>query len=83
MPCAKPLALIAACLTTACATSTPPLPQPMARLQKPSECLTSCPALPLLTETDDVAVVLWTHELIDLAGTCRRMHETCRTARSH
>ena len=76
-----PLALIALCLTTSCATSTPPSPQPTARLQKPSECLTSCPALPLLTETDDVSVVIWTHELIDIAGTCRRMHETCRLSK--
>ena len=74
-------ALTALFLTTACATSTPPSLPPTARLQRPSECLTSCPALPLLTETDDVAVVIWTHELIDLAGTCRRMHETCRFAK--
>lgn len=78
---ALPPALIALCLTTACATSTPPYQPPTAKLQRPSECLTSCPALPLLTETDDVAVVIWTHELIDLAGTCRRMHETCRLAK--
>lgn len=75
------LALTALCLTTACATSTPPYQPQTARLQKPSKCLTSCPSLPLLTETDDVAVVIWTHELIDLAGTCRRMHETCRLSK--
>lgn len=76
-----PLALIALCLTTACATSTPPYQPQTARLQKPSECLTSCPALPMLTEADDVSVVIWTHELIDIAGTCRRMHETCRLSK--
>ena len=73
-------ALIALCLTTACAT-TPPPSEPRIKLQRPSECLTPCPALPLLTEPDEIAVAIWTYDVIDAAAECRRMHETCRTAK--
>ncbi len=80
MPCAKPLALIAACLTTACATSTPPStpPTPMPR---PEACATPCPPLPALTSPDEPAAVIWTFELIDTAGQCMRLHDACRGAR--
>ena len=73
-------ALIAACLTSACAT-TPPPSAPRITLQRPSECLTPCPPLPIPTAGDELAVALWTLDLIDAAGLCRRMHETCRTAK--
>ena len=80
MRCAPLLALAAACLTSACAT-TPPLSAPRISLQRPSECLTPCPPLPIPAAGDELAVTLWTHDLIEAAGICRRMHETCRTAK--
>jgi len=80
MPRALLPALIALCLLTACATSTPLLPQPMPAQQLPSECLMACPALPALTTADEVAGVIWTFDVIDAAGACRRMHDTCRAA---
>lgn len=73
-------ALIVACLTTACATTPPPSPQRIS-LQRPSECLTACPSLPQPTAGDELAVTLWTLNLIDAAAECRRMHETCRSAK--
>ena len=83
MPRALLHALIALCLLTGCATSTPPSPQPMPVRQLPSECLMACPALPELTQADEAAAAIWTFDLIDAAGTCRRMHETCRAAAHH
>lgn len=73
-------AMIACSLLTGCATSTTPS-EPRIKLQRPSECLMPCPSLPLLTEPDELAVAIWTYDLIDAAAECRRMHETCRTAR--
>lgn len=72
-----PPALIATSLLTACAT-TPPASEPQIRLQPPSECLIPCPQLPTPTDADELAVALWTLDLIDAAAECRRMHETCR-----
>ena len=80
MRCAPLLALTAACLASACAT-TPPPSAPRITLQRPSECLTPCPPLPIPTAGDELAVALWTHDLIEAAGLCRRMHENCRSAR--
>ena len=75
-----PRALIALSLLTGCAT-TPPALQPRITLQRQSECLTPCPPLPIPTAGDELAVTLWTHDFIEAAGICRRMHETCRTAK--
>ena len=75
-----PLALIALSLLTGC-TTTPTQSEPQISLLRPSECLTPCPPLPIPTAGDDLAVTLWTHDLIEAAGICRRMHETCRTAK--
>ncbi len=75
-----PRALIALSLLTGCAT-TPPALQPQINLQRPSECLAPCPQLPTPTDADELAVTLWTHDLIEAAGICRRMHEICRTAK--
>lgn len=72
-------ALIAISLLTACAT-TPPASEPQITRQPPSECLMPCPQLPTPTDADELAVTLWTLELIDAAAECRRMHETCRNA---
>lgn len=33
------------------------------------------------TAGDELAVTLWTLDLIDAAAECRRMHETCRRAK--
>ena len=73
-------ALIALCLMTACAT-TPPPSAPRISLQRPSECLTPCPPLPIPSAGDELAVTLWTLDLIDAAAECRRVHETCRNAK--
>ena len=70
-------ALIACSLLTGCAT-TPPASEPRISLLRPSECLSACPQLPEPTERDEIAVTLWTLDLIDAAAECRRMHETCR-----
>ena len=75
------LALALLCLTTACGPSTAPLLQQTHSMQRPTACLTSCPLLPYLTAPDEVAYLIWTHDLIELAGVCRRMHETCRRAK--
>ena len=75
-----PRVLIAISLLTGCAT-TPPALLPQISLQRPSECLSACPQLPTPTDADELAVTLWTHDLIEAAGLCRRMHETCRTAK--
>ena len=80
MRCALPLALSATSLLTGCAT-TPPASEPRISLLRPSECLTACPQLPSPTERDEIAVTLWTLDLIDAAAECRRMHETCRNAK--
>lgn len=75
-----PLALVAISLLSGCAT-TPPALLPQTSLQRPSECLSPCPKLPTPTDADEVAVTLWTLDLIDAAAECRRMHETCRTSK--
>ena len=73
-------ALIALCLLTGCAT-TPSLSEPRISLMRPSECLSACPQLPTPTDRDELAVTVWTFDLIDAAAECRRMHETCRNAK--
>lgn len=73
-------ALIALSLLTGCAT-TPSPSEPRISLLRPSECLTACPQLPTPTDRDELSVTLWTLDLIDAAAECRRMHETCRSAR--
>ena len=73
-------ALIALSLLTGCAT-TPPASEPRISLMPPSECLSACPQLPTPTDADELAVTLWTLDLIDAAAECRRMHETCRMAK--
>lgn len=75
-----PPALIALSLLTGCAT-TPTASEPRISLLRPSECLSACPQLPTPTDADDIAVTLWTLDLIDAAAECRRMHETCRTSK--
>ena len=70
-------ALIALSLLTGCAT-TPPASEPRINLLRPSECLAPCPQLPTPTDADDIAVTVWTLDLIDAAAECRLMHETCR-----
>lgn len=77
---AAPLALIALSLLTGCAT-TQTASEPRISLMRPSECLTACPHLPTPTDADELAVTLWTLDLIDAAAECRRMHETCRTSK--
>lgn len=72
--------LIAISLLTGCAT-TPTASEPRINLMRPSECLTACPQLPTPTDPDEIAVTLWTLDLIDAAAECRRMHETCRTSK--
>ena len=73
-------ALIALSLLTGCAT-TPPASEPRISLMRPSECLSACPQLPTPTDGGELAVTLWTLDLIDAAAECRRMHETCRTSK--
>lgn len=75
-----PPVLIALSLLTGCAT-TPTASEPRISLLRPSECLSACPQLPTPTDADDIAVTLWTLDLIDAAAECRRMHETCRTSK--
>ena len=75
-----PLVLIALSLLTGCAT-TPTAFEPRISLMRPSECLSPCPQLPTPTDADEIAVTLWTLDLIDAAAECRRMHETCRNAK--
>lgn len=73
-------ALIALFLLTAC-TTTPSPSDPRINLMRPSECLSACPDLPEPKDPSDIAVTLWTIDLIDAAAECRRMHETCRNAK--
>ena len=75
-----PRVLIALSLLTGCAT-TPPASQPQINLMRSSECLSPCPQLPTPTDGNELAVTLWTLDLIDAAAECRRMHETCRNAK--
>ena len=72
--------LIAISLLTGCAT-TPSPSEPRISLLRPSECLSACPDLPEPKDPSDIAVTLWTIDLIDAAAECRRMHETCRTSK--
>ena len=74
-----PIVLISLSLLTGCAT-TPPASEPRISLMRPSECLAPCPQLPTPTDPSDLAVTIWTLDLIDAAAECRRMHETCRNA---
>ena len=76
---ATPRVLIALSLLTGCAT-TPSPSEPRIRLMAPSECLMPCPTLPEPNDGGEIAVTLWTLDLIDAAAECRRMHETCRNA---
>ena len=69
--------LIALSLLSGCAT-TPTASEPRISLLRPSECLSACPQLPTPTDADELAVTLWTLDLIDAAAECLRMHETCR-----
>ena len=75
-----PPALIALFLLSGCAT-TPTPSEPQISLLRPSECLAPCPQLPTPTDADELAVTVWTFDLIDAAAECRRMHETCRNAK--
>ena len=75
-----PRVLIALSLLTGCAT-TPTASEPRISLLRPSECLSAYPQLPEPTERDEIAITLWTLDLIDAAAECRRMHETCRNAK--
>ena len=75
-----PLALIALSLLTGCAT-TPSPSEPRISLLRPSECLMPCPQLPIPQSGDELAVALWTLDLIDAAAECRWMHENCRTSK--
>ena len=75
-----PSALIALSLLTGCAT-TPPASEPRISLLRQSECLSPCPQLPAPTDADELAVTIWTLDLIDAAAECRRMHNTCRQAK--
>ena len=75
-----PRALIALSLLTGCAT-TPPASEPRISLMRPSECLSPCPQLPTPNDGGELAVTVWTFDLIDAAAECRRMHETCRTSK--
>ena len=43
----------------------------------PSECLTVCPLIAPLNSGDPNVVFIWTVELINAYGECRRMHEAC------
>ena len=73
-------ALIALSLLTGC-TTTPPASEPRISLMRPSECMSACPDLPAPTDPSDLAVTIWTLDLIDAAAECRRMHNTCRQAK--
>ncbi len=72
------LGLIALCLLTGCATSTQLSPQPMPVVQRPTACLMPCPTLPELESDDEIAMAVWVFDVIDIAGQCRRMHDSCR-----
>ena len=80
MPRALLLALLAIGLTTGCATSPSQSAQPMPPRMLPTACLQPCPALPMAQGNDEAAVAVWMFDVIDAAGTCRRMHEICRSA---
>ena len=75
-----PRVMIAISLLTGCAT-TPSQSDPQINLMRPSECLSPCPQLPTPTDGNELAVTIWTLDLIDAAAECRRMHETCRTSK--
>lgn len=75
-----PRVLIALSLLTGC-TTTPTPSEPRISLLRPSECMSPCPPLPPPTDADEIAVTIWTLDLIDAAAECRRMHETCRNAK--
>ncbi|MCK0507899.1 hypothetical protein [Aromatoleum anaerobium] len=75
------LVLTAACLLSGCATSPPPLPLRMPEMIRPEACLTPCPTLPTIPTDDDIGATIWMLDLIDVAGQCRRQHDTCRSAK--
>lgn len=78
----KPIALIAAGLTLAACSSTPPSTPPTAApMLRPSACMASCPELPRLDSDREAGAIAWLHEVVFLAGECRRMHDECRSAR--
>lgn len=69
---------VCACSTTPSAPRTE-MAQPI-RMPLPSECARSCPPLPLLTSHSEGAAVSWVHEVVYVAGECRRLHDACREA---
>lgn len=72
-------ALIAAGLLSAGCASTPPLmPPTLPPPIPPSECAAACPDLPRLSDDSEAAIIIWIHEVIDVAGACRRQHDACR-----
>lgn len=77
---AEAVALIAAGLLSACATSPAPSLPPIS-MPRPEACLAPCPPLPLLVSEAEGEAVVWVHEVIDVAGQCRRLHDACRAGR--
>lgn len=78
------LVLAASGLLLASCTSMMPSAPPMRAIPRlpASECLTSCPTLPLHPQgADELGSMLWLYDLIDVAGECRRLHDACRTSK--
>lgn len=76
--------LSAACLMLMCACSTTPSTLPttldLPQTPPPEACLQPCPRLPHLADGQEVVRTSWEHEAAYLYGTCRRLHEACRSA---
>lgn len=85
----KTIVLLAAGLSVAGCLSMPQSMQPTLKaLPPPSACMRPCPELSRLdSDTEkgadgvsESAGTIWVHEVIDLAGVCRRQHDECRAA---
>lgn len=70
--------LLLVCLTLGGCASTPPSVQPTLQLPEralPEACISRCQRLPTLGEDLNG----WVADLVEVAGECLRLHETCRT----
>lgn len=79
----RQIVLIALCLSalTAC-SSTPSMPQTEINIPtpRPSECLRACPELPYPASGGEADMGVWRHDVVFVAGECRRLHDICRGA---
>ena len=52
--------------------------RPMVQPVIPPQCLTECAPIQPLNGDSQSDILIWTYDLIDTYGECRRLHASCR-----